>query len=167
MFRKLRHLAIVSVVWLTATSVALATFPRVDCVCPNGRTKVFCLDAQFGWCFRAADKAAEAPRRSCCHKGVEQPTPEELVSFATGSSTDGESIKRTGCTKIFVAPALTSATSPQNQFSQEIAQAWSLWLDHDVATHSPGIVAVRFDAFVPHSRPPSVDLTILLQQFRN
>lgn len=167
MVARLRNSLLAWVVWSTATSLALATFPRIDCICPDGRTKSFCLNAYFGTaeCSLAIPKAAGCRKSSCCQENV---TVKQQESRLPKDGTQGlQARQRTGCTKVFVAPEITSATSSQEHAHPPRQADWeSLAVDQQTAICLAAITSARSDVFRLLSAHFEVDLTILLQQFR-
>ncbi len=106
--RILRRTFVAATVWLTAVTTVVADLPHLECRCPDGRVKPFCLAAVAPGCCCAGSccqtTAGTAPvRKACC-------------SQSHRSSDRGPSARSTGCTKSPApapAPALEAATAVQ------------------------------------------------------
>src|SRR4051812_37058194 len=105
----------VGLVWLTAATTLACGLPHVDCVCPNGQYKPFCLGVTAsltGCCCStspsetSADSSSKAQPKpfSCCHEGRRKPAAETHAAVA---KITGGGCKRTlvRATVVGVSPA--------------------------------------------------------------
>jgi len=160
----------VPTVWLTVASMTLASVPRMDCICPNGRTKIFCIGTRFDSpeCSEpTSDEGSEQQSHGCCCKRV-KPAQVQACQFSTQPSTGGPSVQRNGCTKTFVAPTISSATFSEDDLAR--SDDLSVSVDHT----APVIIALNVRnqlnlalSQFPITRPPTTDLSILFQHFSN
>lgn len=166
MWSKFASMLAVPTVWVTAVALTLASVPRIDCVCPNGRTKVFCLSSVFG---RPGNcQITPQPNRSspcgCCSHGNSQTTACEETTYSQSSS-DSPSVHRRGCVKTFVSAELAPAEPTTDHAIEQATAPLSLVLVADSLELKVGLGCA--ESHFPSARPPSVDRVILHQQFRN
>src|SRR5262249_51747992 len=72
---RLRKAVRILAVWMTAGMIILAGIPHLDCVCPNGHHKPFCLGAPEGRCCcgGACCSASGGGEGCCCHASGQAP----------------------------------------------------------------------------------------------
>lgn len=117
--RRVRKTALALFIGLTAICTLLAGTPHIQCRCPNGRLKLFCLSSSTktskcccdGSCCGSAEGSAEtAPSNSeshcCC--GNRQNSDETGTPPSTGPS-----LQENGCSKKLVLPEMQ--TSPDRR----------------------------------------------------
>lgn len=163
MVRGCRNLLTVATVWMTAVSMAIASIPRVECACPNGRPKAFRLSSvrnQIACCrMKTQPQSGGTSSCRCCdvmapNEGVEDPI--------SSASSNAPSVQRKGCVKSVVAPEVANVEE-----CRQIDQAPDLLIlscaEPAVCEIQPHYVTYRF----PIRRPPAPELIILLQHFRN
>lgn len=163
MIRGIRNLFAVFTVWTMVVSMALATVPRVDCICPNGRTKIFCLSSTLN----LSSCCQSAPTRGsvcgCCCGDRCQTCQVEDDGILRSSPTKDPTIQRKGCVKTIVAQQPANSDECQEVPNQVSAFSYDV---SEGLTSERAIPTWLEDRFPP-TRPPSSDLVILLQQFRN
>src|SRR5262249_6912949 len=136
-------------VGLTAIATLLAGSPHVDCLCPNGHVKLFCLGLvapASDCCSASAGDRPTSPARPCCKHA---PTP-------------GPAIKASGCAKT-VSPA-KPFLSVKDRGPGDAGGPAPLAVAAVPASHVPA--PGQFPSRRPsHSLPPPPDLIVLLGHF--
>lgn len=164
-------LMFVSTVWLTTASLALASSPRVDCVCPNGRTKAYCLGDLFGLEACCSSQHCNEPpsnssTRSCCRRKASAKKTRAATPVQCSIPAGARIIQQKGCAKIFVAPTIAAAETPQCYDSEKCGSVSQIdAIDCDAA---PGnVLGHGFcrQVHFPTTRPPTHSRSILLQRF--
>jgi len=168
---RLRKAVRVLAVWMTAGMIILAGIPHLDCVCPNGHHKPFCLgssseggcccggaccsasDGGGGCCCHASRQAVQVQteHQSCC--GQEQGQQSEDPS-APDAQLHNTGCKRTLAEAVLVAIAPAKPTVPASlPVSAELTVALSF-------SHSASCWLLW-----PNFHPPPTDLVVALQHF--
>jgi hypothetical protein len=159
----IRNVVRLGLLWSAALLTPIAGTPRIDCVCPNGQVKVFCLS----FFVRSADCCCGGsccgPRESsagACHKGA------SCCSHARQQRNDpgGSRISGKPCHKTVVEAKLQSVP-PASPASEEQPTAVALALAP--ALLLPDAPADRGCFLSRHASdgPPPPDLVITLQHF--
>jgi hypothetical protein len=160
---RIRNIVRVCLVWSAALMTPLAGTPHIDCLCPNGYLKRFCLSVLSGstacccsgsCCGQPGTSSqGHATKAACCCHGRHQ-----------RSDPAGSGIASTPCQKTLAEGKLQSVpptkTTPQGQ---ETAVALGL-------APVPAFSAVPADrecvlSWQSHCLPPPTDLVIALQHF--
>jgi hypothetical protein len=147
----------VSLVWSALLMTPIAATPRVDCLCPDGQVKLFCLGFSrstaccSGSCCGQHQASAHGKRATCCGRGRHQP-----------NAPGGSRIAGIPCKKSLVEGKL-QVVPPTSAAAQ--AQATGLAL---VLAPVPASAAVPESGGYRLSRhrhllPPPTDLVISLQ----
>jgi hypothetical protein len=119
-------------VWLTAAMTLLAGFPHLDCRCPDGRVKPFCLDltSQAGRCCCGGALYPSARGGKCCGcpRGASADAPGKAECCGRlpqglrpgGPGGPAPQVKATGCSKA-LAQAEVFARSPARTKVSEVS----------------------------------------------
>src|SRR5262249_34915238 len=121
-------------VWLAALLALLAGSPRVQCRCPDGRLKPFCLGFLFRGAAlvgcRSAAQGQPAPHDGCCHSPgappAHQAAPPRSPRRHRGHPVDpsgGASVAGPGCLRTPAAPADLSLTPSEQGPLPDLASA--------------------------------------------
>ena len=162
-------------VWLAALLALLAGSPRVQCRCPDGRLKPFCL----GFLFRgaalvgcgSAAKGQTASCDGCCHspgappaEEAEPPCCPHCHRRQTGDTPGGASVAGPGCVRTLAQPAYVSLTpSDQGPLAGLVSAALLAPPGAPALPLSSGHGPVSGQAHL--LAPPPTDLVTALQRF--
>lgn len=152
--RRFRKTVLAGQVWLMAIMTLVAGLPRLQCVCPDGHIKPFCLRsccarAEYAPSAKIADKQQHD---CCCGKGKNKSKPAGPESRLDGGR----------CLKTIVSPADTTDGQTETPAATEWASA-ALLSPLGIVPCSPGTTCAR--AWLIHSPAPPTDLLTLLQHF--
>jgi hypothetical protein len=143
----------VGLVWSALLMTPIAATPRVDCLCPDGHVRPFCLGlfAPPSACCggrQGSSGGAPAKRAACCR------------GRNLGNSPAGSRIAGTPCTKTLVAGKLQSVP-PTSAAAQDETTALVL-APVPVSSGVPASPECRLSRH-RHRLPPPTDLVISLQ----
>lgn len=134
--RRLRKIAVASLVWATAGTMLMASTPHVICRCPNGQIKYFCFGSaaeKASCCCKSKSGSTEA-KASCCTAAKAKGKPSCCQGNPQGSTSVKErksnlrlsngnpSLAQTCCQKTLVqvkGPTLTPPDAKPNQVTSE------------------------------------------------
>jgi hypothetical protein len=138
-----KKLVFLLTIWLTVPSTLFASSPRIECTCPDGTKKPFCISTVFGGsdcccqgtCCSETERpsAPSAPGCCCCKRSRPAATgrktpPVGRVQTTSGvrkASTGETSIQRRGCAKsLAMACSYVAEQSPTPIAGIHVA-AWS------------------------------------------
>jgi hypothetical protein len=105
--RRLRQIAVASLVWATATSMLMASTPFVVCRCPNGDIKPFCFVSTF-------TKSSSCCNDACCSESGEgccsKSRPDTKSCCAQKNTSDNDPGKRSDAKNSAEGPAFVKAS---------------------------------------------------------
>jgi hypothetical protein len=150
-------------VWLTAFMMLIATTPRLECRCPDGQVKPFCIQSALGTESSCCDQA-------CCAGETSNPSAntdvdDEACSCCQARKAAGPAdcqVEDKGCDRSLVAPAevVASKVSPV-----EIKLDATSFLPLPAARdgwRQQGQLHLRWE---PQLLPPPTDRVVLLERF--
>jgi hypothetical protein len=167
-------------VWLTVPTMLLASSPHIDCVCPNGSKKPFCLSAVLGdsaCCCRGACCSSSGPQKEkqtgcCCCKNKRlrqmsesEPSTSEVGRVWTGAAHSSQpGVQQRGCEKSL---AVTHAFIADKSHTAIFGSPLVTWIMIQVPSEffGPALSSTTLSVPVTSSLPPPSDLVVVLCHF--
>lgn len=151
-----RRLFLVCLVWLTAVTTLVAGLPQVQCRCPDGRIKAFCLSSLVG--------------KNCCHDDhccAMAPDDEPATTCCCSQKIEADAtalrLEAPACSKTLVEPSIYALAEAPTTLAKDIsAPGWflpataSMVLDLDPVSRGP---------LFPHFLAVPSDRVIVFQHF--
>jgi len=161
--------------WLTAAMTLVAGFPHLECLCPDGHRKAFCLgqvSRSSGCCCGGSCCSSSSGGGCCCARAKTEAGPQSKGrccarhSSRKISATPGKhpQVQHPGCSRT-VAPAKTwTASSPRTAAAKEgIAKA--IFPPPPAPVAAPAVTASGRGPWQIHLLGPPTDRVILDQHF--
>lgn len=168
MARRSRSFALL--VWLTAATTLFATSPHLECVCPDGSRKPFCLSLildESSCCSDADAPEAGASAPSCC---CEKPAPTKRTGDKVHVSAKQASKGRPGWASRGCAKSLIEAVTAVTAKSETAAATGHFASSYMSVLHTnpcavSDVALVRTTSFQGIALPPPPDRVVLFEHF--
>lgn len=163
--KRLRRIALVGIVWLTAATILVAGTPHLVCACPDGGAGNSCARCQSGSVKSALAKPCHPGARCCCCPTQPEPSPApKPAQPGPAGKAAPEKVKLTAptCVKALVrAKAFASSEAPTTAHKDLTATSLLLAADITTCCHE---AAGPEAAFPEGSQTPPTDLLCLCQR---
>lgn len=165
MGRHVRQLYLTLLVWSTSFTTLLATSPHLDCICPDGSKKPFCLRFVLGESMCCVTPCCEPATEAKCCKCQKNKAPEVVKSdFAKGKA-GKPAIHKANCEKNL---AVSEVVGVQDHSVSHVQSLISFVLDSILPIPEAAVIPLSHSSLGwddIDSSPPPNDLVVLFQHY--